>query len=1006
MIRWVLALTLCLVCSTGVVGAVCINELMSSNQTTLQDEDGNWPDWIELYNPDDRTVDLAGCGLTDDEKKPFKWIFPAAALPPQGFLLIYASDKNRHEVGRPLHTNFKIKSSSEVICLTAFDGQTLDRVTAPAPAPDMSWGRLPDGGDAWDFFVKPTPNGSNNGGQVGRTTLPPQFSAPAGFYRRPMMLSLDTPQAAARIFYTTDGSLPDSTKLLYSEPLQLDSTTVIRACTFRSGGDPGDIVSQTFFIDEQTSLPVVSLITDPMNLWVDDYGIYTKGKSYQPDFPYKGANFWREWERPVFLQFFEQDGSPALSADAGMRIFGHWSVGAPFKPLVLYARKKYGSGKFRAQLFPDLSIREFEAFILRNSGNDWHRTLFRDALVHSLAAEIGLPTQAYRPVLVFLNGQYWGIHNLRERMNEHYLASHFGVRADALDLIAMNYGFQVYAGDSLNYVALKRFIQTHDLSSDEHYQYVASQIDVDNLIDYFIVEIYGGNRDWPHNNLHLWRPRRDDGKWMWLIKDMDHWFGHQAAVSTNTLRVNALRDQFFPYLLKNDGFRRRFLTRFAFLMSTLFEPQHVTLRIDSMKTRLLPEMERHLRRWAGVESYGNPPQNVAEWLAYVDELYMFAERRAPFVKKDLIDQFALSGMATLTVINEDSGGGCLYLDGRPLPTHVFRGDFFRDVPMTLRAEAKSGFQFVGWDGVVGSDSLLTLSLVGDTRLVARFAPIFDPQGFVVINEINDQSSMRFPVCDWIELTNTSDRPIDLSSWRLSANAGTLFTFPAKTMLPPEQFLLVVGDSTNFYRFFPWPMRVLGNFQRDLPNGGGVLQLYDANDRLIDQVSYTNSPPWPLRCSDATLALVLPMLDNDPARNWFAADLLGTPGEANIRQLPEILLLQVERRDSTAAADLRWRCSGRLSPLLFQVIRPDDERRIVSNGEGIGYQPDGWYTFTDRSVADRPSYQVRIFTEEQPTGVWEPAVKTGLRLKNHPNPFNQVTTFSFYLPEADHAALAV
>lgn len=996
--------------------AIMINEVMSSNKVTLADEDGDSPDWIELHNPHDTEVSLENCGLSDEEAKPFKWVFPNVRIQPRGFLLVFASDKDRRPADAPLHLNFKIKSSSESLFLTGADSVCWDIVEAPPLQTDLSWGRLPDGSESWDLFSSPTPGKPNDPNFVQPAVAPPQFSAPAGFYNGPLSITLSAVQKNVQIFYTTDGSLPDSLSFLYTTPIQLDTTTALRARALRPGCEPGPVISATFLINEQVHFPVVSLTTEPKNLWDLDYGIYNKGRSYQVNYPYKGANFWREWERPVYIEFFEPNGALGFAENAGLRIFGHWSVGAPFKPLVLYARKSYGVGKFRCRIFPDKSIDEFEAFMLRNSGNDWSRTLFRDAVIHSIAGEIGLPTQAYRPAIVFLNGVYWGIHNLRERLNEHYIASNFGVDADEIDLVAENYGFQVYAGDSLHYIELRDYIHTHDLSRDEYYEHAASFIDIQNFIDYFIIEIYFANRDWPHNNLHLWRPRRDDGQWMWLIKDMDHCFGYATSIGVNTLRINAMKDQFFPYLVQNKDFQNRFLNRFAYLMNTLLQPDHVIRHLDEKKEMLLPEIERHLSRWAGAETYDNPPQNIAEWQVYVDELYQFARTRMPFVRKNLIDQFKLGGMARLSLSIADSSTGAIYVEGER-PHLPFNGDFFKDVPLNIRAVASPGYRFDGWQGAESLSDSLTLLLTDDLHLNAQFSPVIDPRGLVVINEINYQSSARYPVCDWIELTSLCDQPLDLSNWYFTKqNNQPLFTFPEKTLLPANGFLTAVGESKLFRRFFPLTRSVDGDFSGDLANHGDCLRLYDADGRLVDKVAYSPSPPWPAKANgaDATLALIHPAADNSMAANWFASELLGTPGEANIRVLPvEIQQLVAKLNDHSKTVDLRWQCSSLVSPLFFDVQKQREQEWFsIAAGDSIILQPDGWYTFPDNLAESGVVTQYRVLIADDDEQELPVNVKADTEvmppferfLTSFPNPFNQSTTFFFSLTEANQVTL--
>ena len=753
---------------------------------------------------------------------------------------------------------------------------------------DQAFGRLPDGGSQWALLTKATPGAPNDSSRSHQTPASPLFSQPSGFYDQPLLLELQHVDPAVAVFYTLDGRLPDSTATVYSAPFFIDTTTVVRAAAFSPDGAASQVVTATFIVNESFQFPVISLTTDPHNLWDPQYGIYAKGDHARDEYPYKGANFWREWERPVHVEFFETDRSLAFSADAGVRIFGHSSVGAPFKPLAIYARKKYGLGAFKHQIFPNKEIKEFEVFMLRNSGNDWNRTLFRDALMHELASEIHIPGQAYRPAIVFLNGAYWGIHNLRERMNEHYIASNFHVNADDIDLTAWNYGFQVYAGDSLAYAEMRNYVRRHDLSIEENYQHVASLIDIDNFIDYFIVEIFCNNRDWPNNNQYQWRPRSGNGRWMWLLKDMDHGFGYQVSYDYNSLVRNALKDDLFPYLLENDAFRIKFINRFAFLMNTIFQPDHLFDLITRFKTRLEPEMPRHLQRWAGVETYGNPPTTMSEWNAYCDELYRFAEHRLTPLKEQLRDYFHLGEMVEVSINVDTPEMGSLQIENETLPSSPWGGEFFAGVPLSIEAKAYTGYRFAGWDGVNAESDSISFTPQENMTITAKFDQLNSQGVSVVINEINYHSEDGFDVGDWIELANPTQATFDLNGWTLSDEKNDhVFTFPKGTTLKPNSYLVICRNRNKFRSKFPSVSHLIGDLTFGLSSKGDAVRLFDNYGLLVDAVFYGVKTPWPQGANGkgASLALIHPFADNAEAKNWFAFFPHGTPGRENIRFAP-------------------------------------------------------------------------------------------------------------------------
>ncbi len=993
--------------SDSLAQGIVINEIMASNDTTLVDDDGDSVDWLELFNSSAEPVNLSGYGLSDDPNQPFRWVFPPLELQPNDFLLVFASDKDRRDPTKPLHTNFKIKASGEPLTLTNTNGTLLDSANAGALNTDISFGRLPDGSTNWQLLSVATPGVSNDTTLVLPKVSAPTFSAPPGFYSGPFQLHIQSTMKNATIYFTTDGSLPDSSSFVYTEPLRFDTTVVVRAQAVLSNAEPSEVVNSTFIINETFTIPVVSLTTDPYNLWDMDYGIYSKGRSYNSRYPYKGANFWREWERPIYIEFFEPDGQLVMAENAGVRIFGHFSVGAPFKPLVFYARNEYGAGKFKYQIFPDKEIYDFEAFMLRNSGNDWTRTLFRDALAHQLASEIGLPVQAYRPAVVFINGVYWGIQNLRERMNEHYVESNFGTDSENIDLIAWNYGFKVYNGDSLHYVRLRDYVQSHDMADPQFYQVVRDQIHLDNFVDYFASEIFMGNRDWPHNNLHVWRPRDPDGRWMWMIKDIDHGFGYLAPYTTNTLRINALKDEFFPHLLQNESFRHKFINRMAVLMNTLFKPDHVVEQIDLFKSRLQPEIERHLLRWAGAETYNDPPTTKSEWNAYCNQLYEFAENRAPYVQKDIIEHFGLSGMAQLRIDVNDSLMGTVKVEHTSLP-HLFSGDFFRDVPIRISAKAFTGYRFVGWHGTNSISDSLTLTLNSDTTLTALFEPLNQHGISVVINEINYNSASTFDVPDWIELANPNDTDIDVSHWTLrDSQDDHSYRLPWGTRIPANSFLVVARNRDKFKTFFPHVEPVLGDLGFGLSSSGDQVRLFDDFGLLVDSVAYDTKSPWPTRANGkgATLALTFPLAENSGPEHWFASYPNGTPGIANIRIVMfEFIQFTANVNKDPNGILIKWQFGSQpmFDDMSLQCKIANQGWQTIARFGDFQREKNRTFSFLDANPgASVNELQYRLLIKNSQGQVSaSKAVKVNstkqhdLSLSTFPNPFNFSTKISF------------
>jgi hypothetical protein len=393
-----------------------------------------------------------------------------------------------------IHTNFKVKSDGESLILSSPTGSVIDSIYTGVIPADISLGRQPDGSGNWRYFAESTPTASNSTPGSTTATVEPRISPPGGFYSTIVSVTLSADSADMTIRYTLDGSVPTESSTIYTTPIILDQTTVVRARIFGILQVPSRIITNTYFINVDTDLPVVSLSTTPANFFGSN-GIYTRAK--------------RDVEKPVHVEFYEPGGLMGFSIDAGAKIFGSGgALGQPQRALAIFARDKYGYPELNYQLFPDMDIDIFEAFVLRNAGNEWEASQFHDGILAGIVDEWEQDVQAYRPCVVFINGEYYGIHGLREKVNEHFVASHHHVDPDNLDMIENKELPErtVIHGTADHYYALEEYVTDNDMSITEHYEYAETQMDVENFIDYHIAQIYAANIDWPANNVKIWRP--------------------------------------------------------------------------------------------------------------------------------------------------------------------------------------------------------------------------------------------------------------------------------------------------------------------------------------------------------------------------------------------------------------------------------------------------------------------------------------------------------------------
>lgn len=467
------------------------------------------------------------------------------------------------------------------------------------------------------------------------------FSKEAGFYPSQVRIEISqyVNQKGQTIYYTTDGSSPTDHSNMYKRPLSIERSTVLRARVVGNDGSLGPIYTRFYGIGEAPTLPFISIVADPTKLWSEEEGILAIGNG-DPDPPYEGANFWNDWETPVYFQWFETNKQLAYEADARMQLFGGESRLQPQKSMSLTAKNKYGVSRFEYSFFPELNISSFKAVVLRNSGQDFPRTHFLDGMVASLMKDTGLDVQAFRPVVTYLNGEYWGIFNLREKISADFLASHHPEIQSKIDLLESD-GI-VKAGDDEQFLALIFYVREHDLSEDQNYLYVQNHVDLDNFIDYFITEIYIANQDWPDHNIRYWRPQQENGRWRWIVYDSDLSFQNvkhktlEKALSSETALYPS--NELLQKMMEQPQFKEMFLLRFAERMNTTFAPEHVISVIQDIKTLIAPEMKYHLNRWGGT---------LEIWGVEIKKLEQFALERPKQMRKQIQAWFQLTNQEML-----------------------------------------------------------------------------------------------------------------------------------------------------------------------------------------------------------------------------------------------------------------------------------------------------------------------------------------------------------------------
>jgi hypothetical protein len=866
-----------------------INEVMSLNSSTIYDEDGDASDWIELYNNSAQQINLEGYHLSDDSLIIDMWQFGSVLIEPGGYLIVFASDKDTNRIY--WHTNFKINASSgERIILSNATGSIIDQIDVPVVSDsDISYGRLSDGSLSWDFQF-PSPGAANSGNIFQGYADAVDVSLPGGFYSS--AVSIELTAGDSEIYYTLDGSDPDSSSTKYTAPINIQEISILKAISYKASHLPSNVIHHSYFINAESTLPVISLISDPYNLFDYNYGIYADGPGWTPGPPHRGANYWMDWERPAHLQFFDDNKNLGFSENCGIEIYGAYTRSFPQKSFTVKFKNDYGLSELEYPLFPGFDVTTFKSFILRNSGNDFEYTHIRDAMMQTLIKDLDIDYLEYCPAAAYINGEYWGIYNIREKISEHYIANRHGIDPDSIDLLEEN--MEVIHGDSLHYSELVDYITNADMTTEEAYNYVNSMIDLDNCLLYFAAHAYYNSQDWPGNNLKYWRERSPNGKWRWILFDLDfgfnlyettgqaedHVFYIFSGIETRPGSNPAWSTLLPRKLVENTDIKTKFINLVADLLNTNFKSERVVSVINNMADHIAVEAVNHRQRW------GISQQTVDN---HLQRMITFANERPNYLR-DFVRNFFHCGNDGVININSTAGGkvrlNSLILGRDDFP---WSGIYFRDNPITVTAVADAGYKFDSWSGAVNNNDMsVNLSVTGSTTLNASFSIDTSVIKEIVINEINYNSSDLFDSGDWVELYNRSDQTIDMSNWSFSdSEESHQFTFPAGTVLEPDQYIVLIENDDVFTSHFPDVENYISGMNFGLDGSGEFIKLVSSNGEIIDSLTYDDNSPWPTEPDGMgpTLELINANSENSYGENWKASRDHGTPGKVNSVVLP-------------------------------------------------------------------------------------------------------------------------
>ena len=676
---------------------IVINELMQSNIDCVMDDLNDYPDsWVELYNSGTASINLKDykIGVTDNEAE--AWALPNQTVGIKQYVLV-CCDKE----AKKLHTDFRLETGKGMELYLFKSGKVVDQVTGllTQPAPNISYGRETDGSETWGYQLTPTPKATNTGGICEHDHIlgDPVFSEPGRVYaqKRTITLTLSLPEGSPEgtvIRYTTNGSEPTlKNGIPYKDDIKVSATKCIRARLFCDGWlSPRSITHSYIFHGRDVTLPVISISTDQKYFDDSKVGIIANNTDKKRE----------DWRRPLNIEFFFAEGEESqLNQLCETRVSGGASRGAQKKSFAIYAHKRFGTKRFDYEFFPDQKpgLRDFKSLVLRNAGNDFDYLYMRDAIIQrTMATYTDLDWQAWRPAIIYINGVYYGMLNIRERANDNYVYTNYGGLED-IDLLENG---ALKEGTYDNYNAFKTFFKRHGQTLAEY----AEWMDWQEYINLMAMNLYYHNQDFPGNNVVIWRPRAEGGKWRWIAKDTDFGLGlYGSPASYNTIEwiYNPNYDsdrawgntyeatRLFRRLMEDEDFNREFIDRCCIYMGDFMNEKGTRKIWDPMYEMIKYEYPYHrnlINKW---------------WPKYDEEMQLarnFLSKRTEEFYKQLGSKYKLGDPMTFKINTTISHPEevSLTINGIPLVNHQFSGKFFKDRLVTLTATPAEGKVVKGW----------------------------------------------------------------------------------------------------------------------------------------------------------------------------------------------------------------------------------------------------------------------------------------------------------------------
>ena len=788
-------------------------------------------------------------------------------------------------VGGQIETNFGISTEGETLYLSDANG-IIDSLVVPDLEANMSYGKQTDGLNPSVIFPNPTPNQSNNSttGYVGYEPTP-IIETIGGIYAQTLFVTVQNLSTSGGIVrYTLNGNDPTTTSMVYSSPIFIDTSHVLKVRCFPSNGNllPSPLEAETYLINEHSTIPIISLTIDSNDL-VGPNGIFD--------------NWWTDWKRPCFIEYFDTLGIKRFESKASVKPDGG-AGGSRSNPqhsvTVEPANNTFGTGQpIHFPIIPEKPyVDDYYALYIRNGSNFWNQYHQRDATMMRVMRKTNVNSQAYQPANVFINGKYFGVYELREKANEGYFNENYGNHLDSLDLLSVSYFYgmvlRTVKGSDSSFFNMINFISTYDKTDPNYLRYCDRKLDFKNYTDYLIGETWYANTDWIYNNMKMARTQSTDNKWRFFLQDLEWGLGGWTDYNANMFDWFQYAHQpnlyytIYSHLIQDSTFRNYYINRYADLMNTTLHQNTYTPIVQHMYQELLPEMPRHFSFWTGDVAGG-----MNTYTYNRDVIIGQFNNRNNAVRNQMLSHFGLQNTVDVTLKTIPDEAGYIKISTIIPDSLPWTGVYFNGNPVRISAHANPGFTFDHWEYNIN----LPASLLNDSSVVVNIASsdyfhaVFTgtpKDTTLTISEIHYNPDSTVDGGNWIELHNHGNHPIDLTGYVVrSSDQYEKYAFRDFTTIPANGYLVLAQDSIRFSNEYPSVPNVIGGTGFGWENNGDSIYVIDPHQRSVIAMHYSNQ--WEkLRCADGfgrTMENKNPQGYALDSNQWFCGCIGGSPGEA-------------------------------------------------------------------------------------------------------------------------------